>query len=253
VVTCGVFEGPRLKEHVQIMTEKDWLTCSDPKPMLALLSRSPDEGELRLFHAKCCRRIWHLITDERSRLAVQTAERVAGDHASFEELATAWYWARRAVCEAKYAEWVGEAVSNFETTAEYCAHGVKLFALCAAMAAVSEKAADAHGGWEDYQDEENRNPPRWLDPPRGSDHWAAAALGELRKQQVLASGRMDDCMPIVSVERSEWLDDYLQQSGITWSWYLLKVNARAAKETARKTEMSEQAQMLREILGNSFR
>jgi hypothetical protein len=194
-----------------------------------------------------------LITDERSRQAVETAERFAARKVGSCELSNARHLARVAVCEAKRAEWVAEAEANFKVTADYCVRLVKLFAACAAMAAASQKASDAHGGWECYQDPEMTDPPRWLDPPRGSQYWAAAAVGQLRQQEVLASGLFDDSVPIVSVERTAWLEECLTSWQMTWQSYLLKVNAEAAREAVRADEVSRQAELLREIFGNPFR
>src|SRR5438093_417452 len=58
------------------MTEAKWLTCADPHSMLEFLrtgSRVSDR-KLRLFGCACVRRIWHLLTDEQSRRAVEMSE-----------------------------------------------------------------------------------------------------------------------------------------------------------------------------------
>ena len=47
------------------------------------------ERQWRLFECACCRSIWHLLVDERSRHAVEAAERYADGMASDEELAAA--------------------------------------------------------------------------------------------------------------------------------------------------------------------
>jgi hypothetical protein len=61
------------------MTEAEWLAATAPWAMLEFLEgtgRGPDR-KLRLFAAACCRRIWRLVTDARSRRAVEAAEAYA--------------------------------------------------------------------------------------------------------------------------------------------------------------------------------
>ncbi len=87
------------------MAESEWLACTDPQWMLEFLqpTRSGDaspiqaEGgnprvsdrKLRLFACACCRQVWHLLEDERSRRAVEVAEKYADGEATAEELGEA--------------------------------------------------------------------------------------------------------------------------------------------------------------------
>jgi hypothetical protein len=72
--------------EVPAMREAEWLACGDPRRMVAFLRRRGGERKRRLFAAACCRRVWHLLTDERSRAAVEAAERFADGRATEEEL-----------------------------------------------------------------------------------------------------------------------------------------------------------------------
>jgi hypothetical protein len=64
------------------MTEDEWLEAADPEPMLqylqtGLLEHLGRNRKFRLFACVCCRRIWHLLTDPRSQVAIEVAERYA--------------------------------------------------------------------------------------------------------------------------------------------------------------------------------
>lgn len=55
------------------MTEAEWLVCENS---LDLLGKAAERGTMterqyRLFACACLRAVWHLVTDERSRVAVE--------------------------------------------------------------------------------------------------------------------------------------------------------------------------------------
>lgn len=97
------------------MTESEWLTSTDPQAMLETLRRWPERTAysthpeaseaarkpsfppcyrynnrtLRLFAVACCRAVWPLLTDPRSRKAVEVAEQYADGLATDEEIENA--------------------------------------------------------------------------------------------------------------------------------------------------------------------
>jgi hypothetical protein len=68
------------------MTEAEWLDCAHPDPMLEFLRGRASDRKLRLFSVACCRRIWHLLADERSRRAVEVAEGYADGSVNDQQL-----------------------------------------------------------------------------------------------------------------------------------------------------------------------
>jgi hypothetical protein len=68
------------------MNETEWLNASDPEAMLAFLGGDVSQRKLRLFACACCRRIWDLLADERSRNAVDVAQRFADGQLSGRQL-----------------------------------------------------------------------------------------------------------------------------------------------------------------------
>jgi hypothetical protein len=112
------------------MTEQQWRRSANPKAMLDfVLARrkewpgrlasargkgkrrelleaflGAEERRLRLFGVACCRRVWELLADARSRRAVEAAERFADGALSREQLRAAAKSAHSAVTEA-LGEW----------------------------------------------------------------------------------------------------------------------------------------------------
>src|SRR4051812_42359655 len=106
------------------MTEAEWLTCTDPQEMLESVSAGASERKLRLFAVACCRRIWHLLEDERCRQAVEIAQtaldrkrKSRGDLDRIEKLITAVQGSHEygdaasdnALCAVEYLRWGGES------------------------------------------------------------------------------------------------------------------------------------------------
>ncbi len=71
------------------MSEDQWLTCADPKSMLAFLLGKVSDRKLRLFSCACCRRIWRLF-NEKERKAVEAAENFADGTITWQQLDAVW-------------------------------------------------------------------------------------------------------------------------------------------------------------------
>jgi hypothetical protein len=79
------------------MTEAEWMACTDPTPMLEFLRGQMNSRKMRLFACCCCRHIWHRLIDERSRNAVEVAERYAEGLLTHADLKRAWVAASEAL------------------------------------------------------------------------------------------------------------------------------------------------------------
>jgi hypothetical protein len=66
-------------------SEAEWLACTNPDTMLYYLQGSVSVRKYRLFAAACCRSIWHLMTDQRSRRLVEVVERHLENQATDDE------------------------------------------------------------------------------------------------------------------------------------------------------------------------
>jgi len=69
------------------MTEREWLNCADPQPMLEFLRGTTSDRKLRLFAAACCRLLFRKVrVGPLYELEVEVAERYADGEASSAEL-----------------------------------------------------------------------------------------------------------------------------------------------------------------------
>jgi hypothetical protein len=86
----------------KLMTEAEWLACTNPYTMLDALKAtlSWSEGKVRLFAYWCVRQVWHLLSDQRSRNALEVAERFDVGRATKAELLAAEEAAEVAYAEA---------------------------------------------------------------------------------------------------------------------------------------------------------
>jgi hypothetical protein len=119
------------------MTERKWLTCTEPQRMIDFIRNRASERKLRLFACACCRRVWHFLTPE-GRAGVQVAERYADGLAGEAE--------RRAAYEAAGGDWAAVYTQADCAPAKALADRDLLRSYCAADAAASvTQVADDRG------------------------------------------------------------------------------------------------------------
>ena len=68
------------------MTEVEWMTATDPRPMLDFIGAQASQRKLRIFAFACCRSVWEQLTREIQHEAIQVAERHADGNATDKEL-----------------------------------------------------------------------------------------------------------------------------------------------------------------------
>jgi hypothetical protein len=79
------------------MTEAEWQKCDDPQDMLEHIHKQTSRRKLRLFAVACCRRVIHLLPDDKRFLsALAVAEQYADRKAGKKELSAAHDRARAA-------------------------------------------------------------------------------------------------------------------------------------------------------------
>src|SRR5215469_3875224 len=96
------------------MTEAEWLACHHPTPMLRFVQDKLSDRKQRLFACACCRRIWPLLTDERSRQGVEVSEAFADGQGDPQALRNAYEtgWAAAKELIASYLDAAGIDPAN---------------------------------------------------------------------------------------------------------------------------------------------
>jgi hypothetical protein len=208
------------------MTESEWLECTKPDDMLEVVRPGSTERKLRLFDVACCRRIWHLLTDERCRMAVETAERYADGAVTSDQLALDRGPAHEAFFEAAMAEYEGEFANGVFDPVRYEPLCTRLSMAAAVRAVVSAKA----GQLIDLLDAYHPSEADWDHRRgRGCHRFTAFAAGGAERV------RLDTVHASASLTGTD-------------RWAISEAGNEAEHAEAR-----EQAALLREIFGNPFR
>ena len=123
--------------EVWLTARPDWLIWVATSPGVL------PERDLRLFACWCARKVWHLLTDDRSKNAVIVAEKYARGEATREELACAEAEAAAAAVaewgETWTAEWsAAKAAEAAAAAAEWSAARSAEWSAAAAAAAATE-------------------------------------------------------------------------------------------------------------------
>ena len=109
-----------------------------------------NDKTLRLFACWCVRQVWHLLTDERSKTAVEVAEKFANGEATSEELAAAWdaAWAAAGAAAgyaARDAAWAAAGAAAWDAAWDAAGAAARAAAWAAAGAAAWAAAWNAAG------------------------------------------------------------------------------------------------------------
>jgi hypothetical protein len=122
------------------VNQAEWLASNTTIQLLDYLGEQASDRKLRLFACAACRRIWHLLWDERSRTAVEVAERYADGLATADELLLARTRSRAAQAEA--VREIAEGRWRFPTVAQTAAEVSETARQAATRAAAMAADAD---------------------------------------------------------------------------------------------------------------
>jgi hypothetical protein len=129
------------------VTEAEWLAGTQPVTSLEFLRNRVSARKLRLFPCACCRRLWHLLTDDRGRRAVELAEQFADGKGRLEDLTVQAFAAEDAT--------LADAVAALAAYADalYAAAHVMGPAAQALAATVADSDTGSTAYWDAYRDE----------------------------------------------------------------------------------------------------
>jgi hypothetical protein len=154
------------------MTEAEWNVCTDLHKLLEFVRRTEwaDDRKLRLFAVACCRRIFPLLADKRSREAVEAAEQYADSRIDQEGLLSAHLSARRAYQAARTpASRAGSDSAQACSAPELRVWVDRIFARDVDLVALAAGVAGEALAFE-------------ADPVRGSSRWYAVLQAEQKVQ-----------------------------------------------------------------------
>jgi hypothetical protein len=177
------------------MTEAEWLTGTDPTPMLKFLKGQASDRKLQMFGCACCRRVWHLL-GTKCHAVIKAVESFADGHASMERVEQAYRGIR----------------NNFgrETHLWSCVEELRSASETDAVVRVSEAVVrDAFAGGRQIQ--ELKNQTELLRDIFGNPFRPVTILPEWRTSTVLAlsQGIYDE----KAFDRMPILADALQDAG----------------------------------------
>jgi hypothetical protein len=125
-------QGSRFLSWKRTMTEAEWLKA-DKGDLQDYFFDNLSLRTLRLFACACCRRIWHLLTDQRSRKAVEVAESLAVDQATGEEVESAGIAAQHVLegkglgTSAEGAAWAASHSLGFDNSETVRSRGIQFW------------------------------------------------------------------------------------------------------------------------------